>query len=249
MTTTTAPLSIQLYTVREQLAVDPAATFERLREIGFTTVELFGLVQYTAVYTDLPLYGLAASSAHVPLVDADVVPVFEAAQAIGVTTLIHPLTEASRWTTGDDIAAIADELNRVSAIAADIGITVGYHNHAWELESRVDGTTGLEVLADLLDPAVVLEVDTYWAAVGGADPVALLERLGDRVQLLHIKDGPITKNDLDQVAVGGGRMPVPEILAAAPQAIRVVELDDFDGDIFSAVADSAAYLVSLGEHL
>lgn len=249
MTTTTAPLSIQLYTVREQLAVDPAATFERLREIGFTTVELFGLVEYTAVLSDLPLYGLTPSSTHASLVDADVVPVFEAAQAVGATTVIQSFTDPSRWTTGDDIAAIADELNRVSAIAADIGITVGYHNHAWELESRVDGTTGLEVLADLLDPAVVLEVDTYWAAVGGADPVALLERLGSRVQLLHIKDGPITKTDLDQVAVGDGRMPVREILAAAPQAIRVIELDDFNGDIFSAVADSAAHLVSLGEHL
>ncbi len=247
--TTTAPLSVQLYTVRRELAADPAGTFERLRAIGFSTVELFALVDYADVYRELPEYGLAPSSAHVGLVDADVVPVFEAARAVGVTTLIHPFTDASRWTTGDDIAAIAAELNRVAAIAADLGITVGYHNHAWELESRVDGTTGLEVLADLLDPSVVLEVDTYWAAVGGADPVALLERLGDRVQLLHIKDGPLTTNDLEQVAVGSGGMPVPAILEAAPHAIRVVELDDFDGDMLTAVADSAAYLVGLGEHL
>ena len=79
--------------------------------------------------------------------------------------------------------------------------------------------------------------------------VALLERLGSRVQLLHIKDGPLSTNDLEQVAVGSGSMPVPAILAAAPQAIRVVELDDFDGDMLTAVADSAAYLVGLGERL
>ena len=247
--TTTAPLSVQLYTVRRELAVDPAGTLERLRAIGYSTVELFALVDFAEVYSELSTFGLAPSSAHVSLVDVDVVPVFEAARAVGVTTLIHPFTDASRWTTGDDIAAIAAELNRVAAIAADIGITVGYHNHAWELESRVDGTTGLEVLADLLDPGVVLEVDTYWAAVGGADPVALLERLGSRVQLLHIKDGPLTGNDLEQVAVGSGSMPVPAILAAAPHAIRVVELDDFDGDMLTAVADRAAYLVGHGELL
>lgn len=247
--TTTAPLSVQLYTVRRELAADPEGTFERLSAIGFSTVELFALVEFAEAYSDLPKYGLAPSSAHVSLVDADVVPVFEAARAVGVTTVIQSFTDPSRWTNGDDIAAIAAELNRVAAIAADIGITVGYHNHAWELQSRVDGTTGLEVLADLLDPGVVLEVDTYWAAVGGADPVALLERLGSRVQLLHIKDGPRSTNDLEQVAVGSGSMPVPAILAAAPQAIRVVELDDFDGDMLTAVADSAAYLVGLGERL
>ena len=92
-------------------------------------------------------------------------------------------------------------------------------------------------------------VGHHGQAVGGADPVALLERLGSRVQLLHIKDGPLSTNDLEQVAVGSGSMPVPAILAAAPQAIRVVELDDFDGDMLTAVADSAAYLVGLGERL
>ena len=99
------------------------------------------------------------------------------------------------------------------------------------------------MLAENLDPQVVLEVDTYWAAVGGEDPVALLERLGDRVRFIHIKDGPLTKVDKDQVAVGSGRMPIREIIAAA-KALEagVVELDDFNGDIFDAVSESLIYL-------
>ena len=36
----------------------------------------------------------------------------------------------------------------------------------------------LEVLAGSLDAGVLLEVDTYWAAVGGQDVPALLGRLG-----------------------------------------------------------------------
>lgn len=246
----TAPVSVQLYTVRKALAADPAATFARLAEIGYRSVELFGFVDRAAEYADLlASSGLSAPSAHASLVDQDVVPVFEAASTLGITTVIDPYTDRARWTTGDDIAAIAAELNRVSAIAADLGITVGYHNHDFELSAYVDGTTGLEVLADLLDPAVVLEVDTYWAAVGGTDPVALLGRLGDRVQLIHVKDGDISLETKNQTAVGRGRMPVLDILAAAPTARRVVELDDFAGDMFDAVADSAAYLVSNGEQL
>lgn len=246
----TAPVSVQLYTVREALAADPAATFARLAEIGFRSVELFGFVDRAEQFVELLSgSGLDAPSGHASLVDQDVVPVFEAARALGMTTVIDPFTDPARWTTGDDIAAIAAELNRVAAIGADLGITVGYHNHQFELEAEVDGTTGLEVLADLLDPSVVLELDTYWAAVGGADPVALLGRLGDRVRLIHVKDGDISMNTRNQAAAGEGRMPVLDILAAAPTARRVVEFDDFDGDMFEAVARSAAYLVSNGEHL
>jgi sugar phosphate isomerase/epimerase len=102
------------------------------------------------------------------------------------------------------------------------------------------------VLAAHLDDAVVLEVDTYWAAVGGQDPVALLKRLGERVTAVHVKDGPATPDPLDQVPVGQGDLPVREILAAAPQALRVVELDDTRGDRFRAVADSVAWLRAEG---
>ena len=41
---------------------------------------------------------------------------------------------------------------------------------------------------------------------------------------------------------GGGPALVDEILKASPGTLRVVELDDFDGEIFDAVAGSFAYL-------
>jgi sugar phosphate isomerase/epimerase len=91
---------------------------------------------------------------------------------------------------------------------------------------------------------VVLEVDTYWAQVGGADVPALLGRLGDRVTAIHVKDGDGTLDTSAQVAVGDGTIAVADILAAAPAALRVVELDDFTGDIFAAVAGSFTYLTS-----
>jgi sugar phosphate isomerase/epimerase len=104
----------------------------------------------------------------------------------------------------------------------------------------------LEVLAERLDPRVVLEIDTYWAAVGGAQVPQLLERLGDRVVALHVKDGPIVKGE-PHTAVGAGAMPVPEILAARPEAWRVVELDSCAGDIFEALAASHAYLAKFAD--
>jgi sugar phosphate isomerase/epimerase len=106
----------------------------------------------------------------------------------------------------------------------------------------IDGVHGLEILADNLSDDVILELDTYWAAVGGADVPALLGRLGDRVKALHVKDGDGTLNNKAQVAVGAGSIAVNDILKASPGTLRVVELDDFEGDIFDAVEGSFTYL-------
>lgn len=247
---TAKPLSVQLYTVRDAFAADPAGTLERLAAIGFRTVELFGFVDRADEFAELlPAAGLAPSSAHANVVDHDIVPVFEAARKVGITTIIDPFIDPTRWEKSDDVVAIAKELNRVSAIAADIGITIGYHNHWWELAYKVDGTSALEALADNLDPAVILEVDTYWSAVGGVDPVGLLQRLGDRVQFIHVKDGDASQDTSKQQPAGSGVVPVVDVLAAAPQAVRVVEFDDYAGDIFEGLTASVAFLTQNGETL
>ena len=244
------PLSVQLWTVRESLEADPAATFARLAEIGFRYVEPFDFVDRVDLLADLlPEYGITPSSAHANMMDRDIVPVFQAAQKLGVTTLIEPYVDPARWEDSDSVVAMARELNRVARIAADLGITVGYHNHQFELTNSVDGTSALEAFADNLDPNVVLEVDTYWAAVGGVDPAGLLQRLGDRVRFIHVKDGDASLDTMKQLPAGAGVIPVLDVLAAAPQAVRVVEFDDYAGDIFDGIAQSVAYLTANGETL
>ncbi|PPB47848.1 sugar phosphate isomerase/epimerase [Arthrobacter pityocampae] len=236
--------SLQLYTLRTALGEDLPGTIKRVADLGYTAVEPYNFVATADELAEaLTLNGLTAPSGHAPLLGADQDEIFAAARKLGIGTVIDPHVERSRWRTDEDIRATAKALNAAAVKGAGYGITVGYHNHEFELEERVGGTSALEVLAGHLDPAVVLEVDTYWAAVGGEDPAKLLRRLGDRVRFIHIKDGPLTRNDKEQVAVGSGSMRVWDVLDAAPGLeAAVVELDDFDGDIFAAVADSLAYL-------
>ncbi len=240
--------SVQLYTVREALAEDLPGTLHRLADLGFTRVEPYGLTRYAAeLGPALAAAGLTAPTAHQSFVgrpDADAV--LATAAALGVGTLIDPRVDPARWTTVAGVASIAADLAGAADLAERHGLRVGYHIHAHELETEVDGTTALEALAARLDDRVVLEVDAYWAAVGGQDPVALLGRLGERVQALHLKDGPATADTRDQVAVGRGGLPIREILGAAPQALPVIELDDTRGDRFTAVADSLAWLREQG---
>ncbi|MGQ7786574.1 sugar phosphate isomerase/epimerase family protein [Nesterenkonia sp. K-15-9-6] len=236
-------LSIQLYTVRDHLTADAGETLERLAGIGFTQVEPFGLVDFADQLAEpMARLGLSAPTAHVKLAGADLDAVFSAARRLGVGTVVDPLIDPARWSSRDGVEGVARELREASARAADQGLRVGYHNHAFELENRIAGVPALEVFAEAAGDAVDLEVDTYWAEVGGESAPDLLRRLGERVVAIHVKDGPKTKENTDQVAVGSGSMPIAEILAAAPQALPVVELDDFAGEIFDAVVASHAHL-------
>ena len=245
MTASTTELSVQLYTLREALESDPDRTLGELAELGFRQVEPFGLPQTAeALKPGLARYDLTAPTAHGGFLDVDRDAAFAAAADLGVQTLIQPFVDPARWQDPAEVAAIAASLNEAAVTAAGYGLRVGYHNHHFEFESKFDGRHALEVLADQLDPAVVLEVDTYWAYAGGADVPALLGRLGDRVVALHVKDGDGTLNTKAQTAVGSGTLPVLDIIAAAPHALRVVELDDTEGDRMQAVADSRAYLLA-----
>jgi sugar phosphate isomerase/epimerase len=244
---TSSKLSVQLYTVRELLREDVGGTLRRLADIGFEQVEPFAFVSFGDELAEgLRETGLSAPTTHQRLVGEDVEPIFEAARALGITTVIDPHIADERWTTAESVASVAADLNALAGIAAGYGLTVGYHNHSHELRNQFDGVTALEALAENLDDAVVLEVDTYWVAAAGVDPVALLHKLGDRVQAIHVKDGPGSLEPLDQVAVGSGSLPIREIVEAAPQALRVIELDDSRGDRFQAVADSYAFLTGQG---
>jgi sugar phosphate isomerase/epimerase len=97
-----------------------------------------------------------------------------------------------------------------------------------------------------LDPGIFAEVDTYWAAVGGADPVAVVAGLGARARMLHIKDGPADDPQASMTAVGAGRMDVPAIIGVSRAEWLVVEIDRTDGDMFEAIERSYAYLTAGG---
>ncbi len=236
--------SLQLYTLRTPLEQDLPGTIRRVAELGFTQVEPYNFVATAKeLGTALKENGLTAPSGHAPLLSADQDEIFAAARDLGISTVIDPYVAAEHWQSAEDIQATAAKLNAAAKKGAGYGIRVGYHNHEWELKSSIDGQTALEYFAGLLDPELVLEVDTYWVAVGGHDPVEILTSLGDRVKFVHIKDGPATTDTKAQQPAGQGTIPVWDVLAAAKSLeVGVVEFDDYSGDIFEGIAESLAFL-------
>ena len=116
-----------------------------------------------------------------------------------------------------------------------------YHNHYQEFQPLGEGTV-YDFIMEHTDPGLVYaELDTYWAARGGQDPVKLLEKYGDRLILLHQKDFPAglseplcmfdglvdpqgeidgevfqnTKNPLAFTEIGTGILPIQDYIEAA----------------------------------
>ena len=99
-----------------------------------------------------------------------------------------------------------------------------------------------------LDPAIVLEIDTYWVQVAGNSISELLNRLGKRAPLLHIKDGPADNHENPMVAVGEGVIDFKSIIKehAENADYLIVELDRCATDMLTAVENSFTYLINEG---
>ena len=252
MTTPPTPVAVQLYSLREAAAIDMPGVLERVARAGFVGVEYASLHDHPPAdvrrwSADLGLSGVAVHRRMPPGPEGE--RVLDEAAALGVDTVVVPWAEPERFASARAIAALADELGRAQEQAAARGIALGYHNHEFEPRARVGDRTGLETLLDLADPDLVAEVDIYWATVGGEDPAALVRRIGPRVRLLHLKDGPADAADRDapQVALGMGRVDVAGAIAAGTHvAWHIVELDSCATDMFGAVEAGQRWLVSQG---
>jgi sugar phosphate isomerase/epimerase len=246
--TMTNPPALQLYTVRELLPGDRAGILARIAGFGYGAAEPYDILTDTdGLHADLTAAGLRVSSVHAVPSGDKAEAIAAAVATLGTDTIIVPHMPPARFADADSVTALAGELNEMATWAAGHGLRLGYHNHDFELSSLIGGRPALEVLADQLRDEVVLEVDTYWAAVGGQDVPELLGRLGDRVRYLHVKDGPVVDREDFMTAVGSGKMPVAQVLAAAPSAEwHVVELDRCATDMMTAVGDSLAWLIAQG---
>lgn len=245
----TAPIALQLYSLREKLSQDFEGTVRRVATMGYAGVEPFGhpanVQEAAALFKEL---GLAVPSAHMPIpLGENQDRTLEIVEAYGLTRVILPGLD--RWDTVDAVKASCERYNEAYAFCAAHGLHFGVHTHWWEfLPLDEHGTAGFDVLMQELDPNVFVEVDVYWVQVGGRDPARVVAELGARAPLLHIKDGPAGSHEAAMVAVGDGQVDIPGIIKAGADhtAWLVVELDRCDTDMTAAVEKSYRYLVREG---
>lgn len=274
------PLGLSLYTVRGLLAKDPQGTYKRLAAAGITELEvrpvqLTDHAEFIRAAGMRPVHMFLDSSAVVTGAWAEW-HAFMAEMAAKMKLPVPP--ESSHRVTLDELivlakkhgvkrigvsyllpgerAGVIGKLNEAAAKCARAGMGFYYHNHAFEF-AGAPGERLIDRLFQELHPRVKLEMDLFWAAIGGEDPAALLRKWTGRVASVHLKDvaagAPRQVSELAMPPasfkeVGAGTLDWKAILAAARAAkvdYYLIEQDSTPGDPVDSVRQSVEYLRGL----
>ena len=182
-------LGVQLYTVRKQAESDLPGILKQIRAIGYDEVETYWNV-YSHPAKELRMMiadaGLKVPSGHFDY--AGLPDKLDYARELGVEYVVCPMLPENMRDSVDGFARAAENFNKWGERAKNMGMRFGFHNHNYEFR-KLGQTTGLDTLVSRTDPKLVcFEMDCYWITQAGQNPVAMLQKLGKRIRLLHLKD-------------------------------------------------------------
>jgi sugar phosphate isomerase/epimerase len=256
------PLSVQLYSLREEAQKDFVGVLKKVARIGYKAVEPAGFwnlrpSEFKKIITDL---GLAIYSSHSPWAGAhNLGEAMEIAGILGLDTIVCGYGPAE-FKDLDAIKRTADSTNKMQDFLARNGFTLFQHNHNFEFE-RLNGKLKYQIYAELC-PKVKFEIDSFWSTNFGAEnAVEMLKLFADRTILLHMKDGllkqtpeelKVTNGTLDRKielrALGSGELDIKALIENLPEQVStvVVELDYCNIDMFTAIEKSYKYMTENG---
>jgi len=254
-------IGVQLYTVRTVLPQEPAKVLGAIEAIGYKEVEC----TWAGIDKLMPAIHAAKlkpTSIHLDSTvvtkgsDDDLNKMLDAVKQMGFQYAVFPYLPPAERGGLDVIRKVSDKLNAAGKKCAERGLTLCYHNHAFEFEP-MEGTTPFQVMLDSTDKkALQIEMDAFWVSVAGHDPVEMLGKLKGRVPLIHLKDKAqgtevMYKESVPRTAfkeVGNGVIDWKKVLDAARSAgveHYYVEQDQTPGDPVESLRQSYAFLSKL----
>lgn len=234
-------LGIQLWTVKDQMAIDAKKTLEKLANIGYKEIETFGGDYFKMGPKELRKVveglGMKLKSGHVALAKqkaTDPTPegieksVDDASEA-GLKYIIMPWLESGCRDTVDNCKRTAEYFNQYGELCKKSGIKFGYHNHDFEF-APVGDSTAEDIFLQNTDPSLVgFELDLFWVVYAGKDPNDYIKKYPGRFPLWHVKD--MDKQEKKSTEVGTGRIDFPKIFQNAKLAgldTPIIEQEDFN---------------------
>lgn len=211
--------SYQLYSARNEKSLDD--TLKTLKALGYAQVEGWGgqFENPAALAQSLKNAGLVMPTAHLGMAQltADTGAAIKIAQTVGIKTVFCPAPPTSDYREGKgDWQKLADDLTKVGAAFKAAGLGFGYHNHHWEFAELPGGKRPIELI--LGSPDMQWEMDLAWVVKAGEDPVAWLNKLGNRISAIHVKDIAPAGECVDEdgwADVGYGTLDWKSLLATA----------------------------------
>ena len=227
-------VGLQLYTIRDAMAVDVPGSLKQVSDMGYKYVELAGYAdgmfygyepaEFKKLVEDL---GMEVLSSHTQVEAAGITldnaqKMAEDHAKLGVKYCIQPWVVPEARTSIASYQKMAADWNQVGAIMKESGIVFGYHNHNFEFDT-VDGKVPFfdVFMVELDKDLVTMELDMFWTTKAGHNPVDIFNKYPGRFQLFHMKDmftneAPFftTVGVEDFAPVGAGVIDFKAILAA-----------------------------------
>lgn len=258
-------IGLQLYTVRDYMAADPAAALAKVAQIGYTSVEgatytgnekFYGM-DAKAFAALLKQNGLIMPSSHYRLGEEQTngtdtqgtllhdwdKAVDDAAEA-GIKYMVCAYLSLPERGNLDHYKKIAETFNKAGERCKKVGIQLAYHNHDFEFIQE-NGKYPYEILLNDTDKDLVkMEMDLYWVTKANQDPIKLIDEHPGRFPLWHVKDMDRTPARMF-TEVGNGTIDFKKIFANADKAglkYFFVEQDKCPGDPYASISQSIAYI-------
>jgi len=186
------PISVQLWSIKNELKDDFKGTLKEVSAMGFKGVEF---ARHFGPYKDdakgllhfLDGLGLQVSAAHIGFEDFNDENFDKSVafyKALKTEILIIPWDDRA-WDSSKIDNLVAD-LNALHKKLRAEGLYLGYHNHEREFEDY-KGETFWDYLAKSTPKDFVLQLDVGWVIYAEKDPVAFINRYPNRILTTHIK--------------------------------------------------------------
>ncbi len=224
---TTPKVSMQLIVFGPRNETDFAGVLRDVKTAGFPAFEggnLFGAFGEAETRRLLHETGLGVSGAHFGYGafenEQELAGHIAYAQGIGLTRFMCSGVADNSVSGYKKSAAV---FQAAGQRLADAGMTFNYHNHDWEF-ADLGGVTGMEILAQETDPALVkFNMDVFWLHYAGQNPAEFIAKHADRAGYFHFKDGRETKSPLGKrsprfTELGRGDVDLQSAYDAAAQA-------------------------------
>jgi sugar phosphate isomerase/epimerase len=114
----------------------------------------------------------------------------------------------------DDCRRSAELLNRIGERAKKNGLIFCWHNHDREFDDMETGKPFDYLIENTEKELVNCEMDIYWVAKGGADPLEVLKKYKGRIPVLHVKD-MADDQERSFACPGSGIIDFPAVFAEA----------------------------------
>jgi sugar phosphate isomerase/epimerase len=198
-------LGLQLYTVRDDMTLNPVVTLQKIGAIGYKHVEsagylngkFYGLARqaYQSLLNDV---GLKQHSGHCsigygdPSANNTMTNNWEAvcddAAFMGQKYIVLGWIHADYRKTIDEYKKMAELFNKCGEVAKKYDLQFCFHNHDFEFV-KINGQLPYDVLLNETDKNnVKFELDHYWTKFANVDSIKLMKANPGRFPLFHIKD-------------------------------------------------------------